>query len=487
MIRDIQSGLVKRVIVKDMSRFGRDYLQVGMYTEVLFPENDIHFIAVNDGVDSEKGENDFTPLRNLFNEWYARDTSKKIRAVFKAKGTSGKRLCSQPPYGYIADENGDWQEDPETAPIVREIFALCLAGQGTCVIARRLTERNVPTPGTIRYQRTGNLQGYCPEAPCKWLYQTVGDILSRREYLGHTVNFKTTKKSYKSKKVIHNSPEEQTVYENTQPPIIDQDTFDRVQEIRTNGRQRHIKCGEPGLFSGLLFCADCGSKMYHHRGQSMKTEYEYYTCAGYSKRVHPSTSHNIQLKVLKRLVMEDLRRVTRFAAEHEKQFVDMLVEDSLKEQKRAFAEMQKTLDVQKARYAELDMIIQRLYEDNIRGKLSDERFTKMSAGYEAEQAGLTESIQALSAALAEKKDKTENISRFLSMVKRNLSFEELTRDVLNTFIQKIVVYEVDKSSGHRVQKIDIYYNFIGKIEGSQESEPKPLEGSKRGQKNEKSA
>ena len=465
---------------EDMSRFGRDYLQVGMYTEVLFPENDIHFIAINDGVDSEKGENDFTPLRNLFNEWYARDTSKKIRAVIKAKGTSGKRLCSQPIYGYEADANGDWQEDSETAPVVREIFALCLAGHGPSIIANILTERNIPTPGTIRYQRTGNLQGYCPEAPCKWVYQTIGEILSRREYLGHTVNFKTTKKSYKSKKIIHIAPEEQVVYENTQPAIVDQDTFDRVQEIRINGRQRHIKCGEPGLFSGLLFCADCGSKMYHHRGRSVKSEQEYYTCAGYSKRVHPCTSHHIQIKVLKQLVMADLQRVTRFAAEHEKQFVDMLVEDSMKEHKRVFAEMQKTLDVQKARHAELDVIIQRLYEDNIRGKLSDERFAKMSAGYEAEQAGLTASIQALSAALLEKKDKTTNISRFLSLVKRNLSFEDLTHDVLNAFIHKIVVYEVDKSSGSRVQKIDIYYNFIGKIENSQESEENPVEDSENG-------
>ena len=206
--------------------------------------------------------------------------------------------------------------------------------------------------------------------------------------------------------------------------------------------------------------------MYHHRGRSVKTEKEYYTCGGYSKRVHPCTTHHITLNVLKQLVMADLQRVTQFAAEHEKQFVDMLVEDSMQEQKRAFAEMQRTLDTQRARHSELDVIIQRLYEDNIKGKLSDERFAKMSAGYEAEQAGLADSIQELTAALSEKRDKTANISRFLSLVKRNLSFEDLTRDVLNTFIQKIVVHEVDKSSGQRVQKINIYYNFVGKIEGA---------------------
>lgn len=220
MICQLEQGKAAAVFVKDLSRLGRNYIEVRRLTEEFFPDHDIRLVAVSDNIDTAEGENELAPIRNLFNEWYARDTSKKIRAVFRAKGTSGKRLSSQPVYGYVADENGDWQEDPETAPVVREIFALFLAGQGPAVIARMLTDRNVPTPGTIRYQRTGNLQGYCPEAPCKWVYQTVGCILARREYLGHTVNFKTTKKSYKSKKVIHNSPEEQVVYENTQPALI---------------------------------------------------------------------------------------------------------------------------------------------------------------------------------------------------------------------------------------------------------------------------
>lgn len=199
MLADIEAGYVYMVVVKDMSRFGRDYLQVGMYTEVLFPEKDIHFVAINDGVDSEKGDNDFTPLRNLFNEWYARDTSKKIRAVVKAKGMSGKRLSHLPPYGYIMGEDDNWMIDEETGPVVKEIFALCLSGLGPTRIANILTSKNLPTPGTINYRRYGNKQGYCPQAPCKWIYQTVSNILERVEYLGHTVNFKTTKKSYKSR------------------------------------------------------------------------------------------------------------------------------------------------------------------------------------------------------------------------------------------------------------------------------------------------
>lgn len=306
MLADIEAGYVNMVVVKDMSRFGRDYLQVGMYTEVLFPEKDIHFVAINDGVDSEKGDNDFTPLRNLFNEWYARDTSKKIRAVVKAKGMSGKRLSHLPPYGYIMGDEGNWVIDEETGPVVKEIFALCLSGLGPTKIANILTARNIPTPGTINYRRYGNKQGYCPQAPCKWVYQTVSNILERVEYLGHTVNFKTTKKSYKSKKVIINGDDKRMVFKNTHPALIDQDTFDRVQAIR-KGKCRHTKIGSVGLFSGLLFCADCGSKMYHHRGSGIKESYEYYTCAGYSKRVNPCTTHHISVKNLKKLVTDDLR------------------------------------------------------------------------------------------------------------------------------------------------------------------------------------
>ena len=221
MLADIEAGYVYLVAVKDMSRFGRDYLQVGMYTEVLFPEKDIRFVAINDGVDSKKGDNDFTPLRNLFNEWYARDTSKKIRAVVKTKGMAGKRLSHLLPYGYIMGDEENWIIDDETGPVVKEIFALCLSGLGPTKIANILTAKNIPTPGTINYRRYGNKQGYCPQAPCKWIYQTISNILERVEYLGHTVNFKTTKKSYKSKKVIINGDDKRMVFKNTHPALID--------------------------------------------------------------------------------------------------------------------------------------------------------------------------------------------------------------------------------------------------------------------------
>ena len=442
MLADIEAGYVYLVAVKDMSRFGRDYLQVGMYTEVLFPEKDIRFVAINDGVDSEKGDNDFTPLRNLFNEWYARDTSKKIRAVVKAKGMAGKRLSHLPPYGYIMGDEENWIIDDETGPVVKEIFALCLSGLGPTKIANILTAKNIPTPGTINYRRYGNKQGYCPQAPCKWIYQTVINILERVEYLGHTVNFKTTKKSYKSKKVIINGDDKRMVFKNTHPALIDQDTFDRVQVIR-QGKCRHTKIGSVGLFSGLLFCADCGSKMYHHRGSGIKESYEYYTCAGYSKRVNPCTTHHISVKNLKILVAADLRRVTHFAAEHERESITMMVSCSMREQKRALVEMQKELDTSQSRYNELDNIIQHLYEDKIKGQLTDERFAKLSAGYEAEQKGLEETIKELSEQISQKTDKTINIDRFMKLVKKHTSFEELTPTLLNTFIEKILVHEVE--------------------------------------------
>lgn len=464
MLADIEAGHIDTVIVKDMSRFGRDYLQVGMYTEVLFPEKDIRFIAINDQVDSAKGENDFTPLRNLFNEWYARDTSKKIRAALKAKGMSGKPLNAHGPYGYLKGENGHFIVDEETAPVVKEIFALCLAGNGPAQIARILTEREIPTPSTVTFRRTGKPpRGYYPDLPCSWLTETVIGILERKDYLGHTVNFKQTIKSYKSKKRINNSEDKQVVFENTHEAIIDADTFERVQEIRRNKR-RQTKAGEKGLFSGLLFCADCGAHLNQHRVDAPGKKQDNYICSAYRKRTSNCTAHYIRTSILQQLVTEDLRRVTQYAAEHEQQFVSMMVDNSLKEHRREMTDAQRTLETQKARMTELDNIIKRLYEDTITGKLSDERFTKLSSDYEDEQRSLQSSTAKLAARLTQDQDKVVNINKFLDIVKRHLSFEKLTGTILNAFIEKIIVHAPDKSTGERIQKIEIFYNFVGKIE-----------------------
>jgi site-specific DNA recombinase len=293
MLARIENGEIKTVITKDLSRLGRNYLQVGMYTEVLFPQKGVRYIAINDGVDSMQGDNDLTPLKNLFNEWMVRDTSKKIKAVFRSKGMSGKPITSQPVYGYLKDENGGFVIDEEAAPVVRQIYSLCLAGNGPTQIARKLTEQNIPTPGTLEYRRTGSTRRYYPDYPCKWATNTVVHILERREYLGHTVNFKTEKISYKVKSSAMNPEEKQMVFENTHEPIIERDVWERVQELRKQ-RKRPNRYGEVGLFSGMLFCADCGSVLYQQRYQTDTRKQDCYICGSYKKRTTDCTSHFIR-------------------------------------------------------------------------------------------------------------------------------------------------------------------------------------------------
>lgn len=463
MISDIEAGFVSTVIVKDMSRFGRNYLEVGRYTEIIFPENDIHFIAVSDGVDSANSDNDFTPFRNIMNEWFARDTSKKIRAVMKAKGLSGKPMNGRAPYGYVMGVNGFYAVDEETAEVVKDIFALCLAGNGPSQIARILKERGVPTPATTTFLRTGKPpRGYVAEFPYSWEASTVSGILARKEYLGHLVNFKQTIKSYKCNKRINNSEDEQAVFENTHEAIIDEAVWHRVQEIRAN-KHRMTKMGERGMFSGLLFCSDCGEHLNQHRVASQPPEKESYICSSYRKRTGNCTAHYIRTSILERLVTEDLRRVTHFATEHEAQFAQMMVDNSIKEHKREMNESRRTLETQRLRSTELDNIIKKLYEDNVLGKLSDERFQKLSDAYELEQKQLDESVRELTIRLAAEKEKAGNLDLFLSVVRKHLSFEKLDATILNAFIEKIIVFAPDKSDGKRMQKIEIVYNFIGAV------------------------
>ena len=290
MLADIEAGLVGTVIVKDMSRLGRNYLQVGMYTEMIFPQKNVRFIAINDGVDSAQGDNDFAPLRNIFNEWRVRDTSKKIRAVKRSKGMSGKPVTSKPVYGYLMDEDENFIIDEEAAPVVKQIYSLCLAGNGPTKIARMLTEQEIPTPGTLEYRRTGRTRRYHPGYECKWAANTVVHILENREYTGCLVNFKTTTQSYKNSKIIYNSEDKQAVFENHHEIIIDRDTWERVQELRKQ-RKRPNRYDEVGLFSGILFCADCGSVMYQQRYQTDKRRQDCYICGSYKKRTADCTAH----------------------------------------------------------------------------------------------------------------------------------------------------------------------------------------------------
>ena len=470
MLADIEAGKVGTVIVKDMSRLGRNYLQVGFYTEMLFPQKGVRFIAVNDNVDSANGgmDNDFTPLRNLFNEWLVRDTSKKIKAVKRAKGMSGKPVTSKPVYGYLMDEDENYLVDEETAPVVQQIYQLCLAGNGPTKIARMLTEQQIPTPGTLEYRRTGSTRRYHPGYECKWATNTVVHILENREYTGCLVNFKTEKLSYKVKHSVENPPEKQVIFENHHEPIIDTQTWERVQELRKQ-RKRPNRYDEVGLFSGILFCADCGSVMYQQRYQTDKRKQDCYICGNYKKRTHDCTAHFIRTDLLTAGVLSNLRKVTSYAAKHEARFMKLLIEQNEDGGKRRNAAKKKELEASEKRIAELSAIFKRLYEDSVTGRISDERFTELSADYEAEQKELKERAARLREELSKAQEATANAEKFMNVVRRHTTIEELTPTLLREFVEKIVVHESVALDGKRRgklrrQEIEIYYSFVGKVE-----------------------
>ena len=468
MLADIEAGKVGTVIVKDMSRLGRNYLQVGMYTEMIFPQKNVRFIAINDGVDSAQGENDFAPLRNIFNEWLVRDTSKKIKAVKRSKGMSGKPITSKPVYGYLMDEDENFIIDEEAAPVVRQIYSLCLAGNGPTKIARMLTEQQIPTPGTLEYRRTGSTRRYHPGYECKWATNTVVHLLENREYTGCLVNFKTEKPSYKLKHSIENPPEKQAVFENHHEPIIDRETWERVQELRKQ-RKRPNRYDEVGLFSGILFCADCGSVMYQQRYQTDKRKQDCYICGSYKKRTADCTAHFIRTDLLTAGVLSNLRKVTSYAAKHEARFMKLLIEQNEDGDRRRNAAKKKELEAAEKRIAELSAIFKRLYEDSVTGRISDERFTELSADYEAEQKELKERAARLREELSKAQEATENAEKFMNVVRRHTTIEELSPTLLREFVEKIVVHESVALDGKRRgklrrQEIEIYYSFVGKVE-----------------------
>ena len=468
MLADIEAGKVGTVIVKDMSRLGRNYLQVGMYTEMIFPQKGVRFIAINDGVDSAQGENDFAPLRNIFNEWLVRDTSKKIKAVKRSKGMSGKPITSKPVYGYLMDEDENFIIDEEAAPVVRQIYSLCLAGNGPTKIARMLTEQQIPTPGTLEYRRTGSTRRYHPGYECKWATNTVVHLLENREYTGCLVNFKTEKPSYKLKHSIENPPEKQAVFENHHEPIIDRETWERVQELRKQ-RKRPNRYDEVGLFSGILFCADCGSVMYQQRYQTDKRKQDCYICGSYKKRTADCTAHFIRTDLLTAGVLSNLRKVTSYAAKHEARFLKLLLEQNEDGDRRRNAAKKKELEAAEKRIAELSAIFKRLYEDSVTGRISDERFTELSADYEAEQKELKERAARLREELSKAQEATANAEKFMNVVRRHTTIEELTPTLLREFVEKIVVHESVALDGKRRgklrrQEIEIYYSFVGKVE-----------------------
>lgn len=467
MIADVETGKVKRVIVKDMSRLGRDYLQVGMYTEIFFPEHDVHFIAVNDGVDSNQEDNEFTPFRNIINEWYAKDTSKKIRAVKRSKGMAGEHIGSHPPYGYMKNPENkkEWIIDEEAAEVVREIFRLCVGGYGPTQIANILTERKILCPTYYALEKGGKPRTALPADKYTWNGPVVAKILDRMDYLGHTVNFKTHVKSYKVHKTIYNSPDQWKVFEGTHEAIIDKETFEIVQKIRA-GKRRPTRMGEMPMFSGLLYCADCGRKLSFHRKADDPPEKHHYLCENYRSNTANCTMHYIRNVVVERIVLENLKEVIQYVSNYEDEFVRMIMDSDMRQRNRELSQKKKRLAEIQKRIGELDTIFQRIYEDNIMGKLSDERFMKMSKGYEDEQHTLQTEADEIQSELQQEEKKSVDVKRFLAIVKKYTDLTELTPEILREFIDKIIVHAPDKSSGRRLQEIEIIYNHIGEFDRS---------------------
>lgn len=463
LIRDIDSGFVGTVIVKDMSRLGRDYLKVGYYSEVYFGEAGVHFIAVNDNVDNTiENDSDFTPFRNIMNEWYAKDTSKKVRAVIRAKGMSGKSTCNCPPYGYVKDEQGNWLVEREAAGIVKKIYAMCIQGYGPMQISRKLNEMKAISPVVWKKKVGWKYKLEKVERPELWTVTAVRRILSNPIYLGHTINFRTKKKSYKSHSVVFLPKEDWVIFENTHEAIIDQDTFDTVQKLREGVKRRLSIDGEMSMFSGLLYCADCGAKMYlnRHRG----SEKDCFNCASYRKeKGRGCTSHYITLHAVEDIVLYDLQRVLGMARNNETEFIAMLQEKSKRMTKKDLSEKERAREEAERRIDALDRIIQNLYEDKVNGTLTEERFIKLSKNYENEQAELTNKLKILTNELATAQKETAELNKFMRLVKRYTEITELSPEIVRTFIDKIYVHKGEKAQGGHRQTIEIIYNCVGAV------------------------
>ena len=460
----VEAGQVGTIIVKDLSRFGRDYLQVGQYLEMEFPMQNVRFIAINDGVDSAKGDDDFTPVRSLFNDFYAKDTSRKVRAVMQAKGRSGKHL-HHAIYGYRDDPKtkGLWLIDEETAPVVKRMFDLTLAGKGTQQIAEILEGEKVLNPTAIRDIRRGRTPR---KEPYRWNNNTVRMILRLKEYAGYTVNFKTYSKSYKLKKRLPNSPANILEIPDTQEAIVPLAQWERVQELLDKKRRPSKRLERQGLFSGLVFCADCGSRLYFHDSPKGTKNKESYYCGKYSLGRGECTAHYIRESVLKSIVLEQIRYMTSYVAMETVDFADEWTQVQRKQQEKELHQAQKRLAQAQQRNDEIDDLLMRAYEDYAKGVLTLERYQKMSAKYEQEQAALKEEIATLVKNVHREEETADNFDRFMDLLRRYVGagIEELTPTIVNEFVKKIIVHEADNSTGKRVQQVEIVFNFIGDLD-----------------------
>ena len=478
MMRYVKDYSVSAVIVKDLSRLGREYSYMGRLQDFIFPAYDVRFIAINDDVDSAKGENDFAVFKNVFNDYYAKDTSKKIRAVVKMRGEAGEHLASNPPYGYIKDpqDKKKWIVDEEAAKVVQRIFNLCIAGKGPMQIAKTLTADRVLTVTAYHARQKGWVM---PENLYRWNTNAVLRILERREYTGCTVNFKTYTKSLKFKKRMENPVENQKVFEDTQPAIIEKGQWERVQELRKNKR-RPTKTGRTSMFSGLLYCADCGAKLYFCTCNTYKDDSQnHFVCSNYKSNTGSCKIHYIREQVLYRIVLETIRQTLSYVRMFRKDFkLEMLAQDE-ESRKAELAEKQKALSGAKKRMEDLDRIIQHIYEDNVLGKLSDSRYLKLSRQYEKEQAEIEQLAAVLEREIETQAGQVSDVNEFLKLVDKYLDIPELDAAILNELVSRIVVHSPARENGRKQVRIDLYFTYVGQIriplkigrESLNESEP----------------
>ena len=464
MMALVDEGKIGIVVAKDMSRIGRNYLEVGMYTEITFPQNHVRFIAVNSGVDSaNQQDNEFAPFLNIINEFYVKDGSKKVRASMKLKGESGEYLTTIPPYGYMKDpeDKKKWVVDAEAASVVRRIFSLCVDGNGPTQIARILREKQVPTP-TVYQSRMGQaVRCIPPDNPYNWNGSTVSAILERMEYCGHTVNFKTHRQSYKIKKTIENPPEQWKIFRNTHKAIVDEETFERVQELRRNKR-RPAKTGKTNLFSGVAYCADCGEKMYYCTTQNFEERQDHFVCSTSRKKGKDVCgTHFIRAVVLEKGVLRFLQILLWYISDCESLFREKLGAKRKEDFKKELSAKRRQLTQAQHRIEELDRLFKRIYEDNISGKINDSRFQKLSGDYENEQAELTKKVQTLEQEIVKQQEEADSIEQFIRRAKKYPELTELTPAVLHDLVNKVYVCAPDKSSGHRVQDVRISLACIG--------------------------
>ena len=485
MLAEIEKGSIGTVIVKDMSRVGRDYLQVGFYTEVFFREKGVRFIAVSNGVDSDNNtSSEFAPFLNIMNEWYLRDCSRKIRAVLQAKGKDGKPVTSNPPYGYVKspDDKNLWLVDEEAAEVVKKIFRLTVEGMGPYQIAKRLMAEKVEKPSYYQATRQrGNFKTMCDfETPYNWTGGSVVRILERPEYMGDTVNFRSHKESYKDKKAVKNSSEDILIFQDTHEPIIDRRTWYLVQELRKTVR-RVDASGEGSLLTGKLYCADCGGKMHYRRGttragrdwRGIPNGEVQHTSAGFNCSTYNSSrkqyrqvccSHSIKEDTVKQLILETIRFALKSVRMDEAAFIKSMRSASQVRDKSEVKKLKASLAKKEKRSADIDLLIKKVYEDNAMGKLPDRRYEMLSSDYEKEQQELEVSMKEIQKKLMQFEQDTDRTGEFLSLVHKYTDIRELTSAIVNEFVDRVMVHRIENVEGDRVQEIEIFLNYIGKVE-----------------------